>query len=70
MVEEAPKEEEQVQEIDGSKYEDITEQERNFAILEDLGIVSLTPDSNDDYYDYPKDVDFCPDYDDAYIHIF
>ena len=63
MVEEAPKVEEQVQEIDGSKYEDMTEEDRNFAILVDLGIVSLTRDLDDDSYDNPKDDDFCPDYD-------
>ena len=59
MVEEAPKKEEQVQEIDESKYE------RDFAILVDLEIVSLTPDPDDNYYDYPAKYHFCPNYDDA-----
>ena len=44
------------------KYATLSEEDRAFNILVDLGIVSLTPDPDDASYDASKDDEYCPEY--------
>lgn len=45
------------------KYAAMNEDDRAFAIMVDLGIVSITPDPDAADYDSSKDDAFCSDYD-------
>lgn len=49
--------------IAAKKYEDMSEEDRAFSILVDLGIIGLTPDPDNSNYDATKDDEFCSEYD-------
>ena len=45
-----------------SKYAAMSEKDRNFAILVDIGVIVETPDPDDSDYDCTQDSDYCIDY--------
>uniref|UniRef100_A0A7S2LBQ1 peptidylprolyl isomerase n=1 Tax=Leptocylindrus danicus TaxID=163516 RepID=A0A7S2LBQ1_9STRA len=46
-----------------AKYASMSEEERAFAILSDLGMIKISPDPDDPNYNPSIDDDFCPEYD-------